>query len=365
MKILQSSNIYLGRSFTGTGYPGERLRSSIKSAFSRIIDLAREQSVDLVILAGDVFANNSVSQNLIDFFLSEVKRIEEIPVVMQPGAGDNYEKESFWALWKIFPPAKNLYVLTDPANSVARIPERSAAVYGFPTLGKDISWPHNIRKDAECKFHIAVVFDDLPPADGKSVPFKEKLALAPFDYLAIGGRNGFVNLVESGIKGAYSGSPLTLDSDWTGSGNVALVDLGQGPLKVEKIPQGDIVWKELDIPMETVANMDELKMRILEAAGENVMMKVSLSGLALLEAGVNFGHLKTELESNFLNIEFVDKTSVLPDNVSAIKVREKSILGQYLKIMIQKLNESTGAEKRELEESLKVGYALLSGREIW
>jgi hypothetical protein len=40
-------------------------------------------------------------------------------------------------------------------------------------------------------------------------------------------------------------------------------------------------------------------------------------------------------------------------------------MGQYLKVMVEKLNNSSGQDKEDLEESLKVGYSLLSGREPW
>jgi hypothetical protein len=94
-------------------------------------------------------------------------------------------------------------------------------------------------------------------------------------------------------------------------------------------------------------------------------LKIVLSGLALLEAGLNLDHLRDELEDQFLHLEFVDRTRVLPDTISEVKVQEKTILGQYLKVMVDKLNTSSAPQKGDLEESLKIGYTLLSGREIW
>lgn len=370
MRILQSSNIYLGRSFSGTAFHGEKLRTVIKSAFSRIIDLSREQSADLVILAGDTFANIDISQNLLNFFLQEIKRLEQTPVVIMPGVSDPYSKESFWEQWVVSSPAKNLYILTGGDRALVRVPELSAKIYGYPPSHVGIlgSWPMAMDKDADCSRHLAIIYGDVSAAgaandiDG-SINY-EKLASAPFDYIALGGRTSYASLIDSGVKAAYSGSPLALGRDWNDSGNVLVVELRDNSVTASRIPLNGVVWKEIEIPMESAANIDDLKTRLLEMSGDNVLLKVTLSGLALLEAGFNFGYLREQLESNFLDLEFADKTSVLPHNVSEIKVREKTILGQYLKVMVEKLNNSSGEAKKNLEESLKAGYSVLSGREF-
>lgn len=367
---MQSSNIYLGKSFLGTNFPGEKLRASIKAAFTKMIDLASEQSVDMVILAGDVFANVDVSQNLIDFFISEIKRIETVPVIIIPGASDGYSRESFWVQWQIFPPTKNLHVLA-AEDSTVNLEEKSAMIHGYAPFGdgRALHWPGNLDRDDKNKYHIAVVYGNVTTgssSEGTEYPINyEKLAKAPFDYLALGGRNGSARLIDSGVRAAYSGSPVMLHPDWSDSGQVLLVEVDGKSITANPIQVSDLSWKEIEIPMESITNIDDLKGRIMELAGENVLLKVTLTGLALLEAGLNTGQLQKDFEGHFMNIEFIDKSSVLPDNVSGIKVQEKTVLGQYLKLMIGKLNEASGDEKKNLEESLKIGYTLLSGREMW
>ena len=70
-------------------------------------------------------------------------------------------------------------------------------------------------------------------------------------------------------------------------------------------------------------------------------------------------------ENDFLQLTFDDYTSVLPKNVSEVKVHDKTMLGQYLKIMVNRINTAEDNEKAQLEESLKTGYSLLSGRAVW
>ncbi len=103
----------------------------------------------------------------------------------------------------------------------------------------------------------------------------------------------------------------------------------------------------------------------MEQAGPDVVLQVTLEGLALLEAGFNRDQLYKDLQGNFMHLEIIDRTQVLPDNISAVKVQEKTILGQYLKVMVDKMNNSDGSNRTDLEESLKVGYTLLTGKELW
>ena len=371
MKIIHSSAVHFGRSFKDPGMPGDKLRAGIKSIFSGIIDIANGESADLLILAGDTFDNLRVSQNLLNFFISEVKRLDKTRVMVLPGSHDQYEKGSFWEQWKILQPAENLYILANPEKPYVEIPEISAVVYGYSPARNDKPGDplERLKIIDGFDFHIAILYGHLisdPDQNQSEFPLSyEKLASIPFDYVALGGQPEFRSFVDVGLKAAYAGSPAALSPEWKDSGNILVVDLQKDSLNVEPRKVDGFVWKEAEISMETVANMEDLKNRIIETAGPNISLKVTLSGLALLEAGLNLGHLRSELEDQFLHLEFIDRTRVLPDTISEVKVQEKTILGQYLKVMVDKLNSVSGPHKSDLEESLKIGYTLLSGREIW
>ena len=111
MKIIQISNLYLGRYFENNWSAGNKLRAGIKTILTSAMDLVKEENADLVIFAGDIFDNLDLSQNLLDFFASEVTRLENIPVILAPGNRDSYDQGSFWDFWKVAPPAKNLHIL--------------------------------------------------------------------------------------------------------------------------------------------------------------------------------------------------------------------------------------------------------------
>jgi DNA repair exonuclease SbcCD nuclease subunit len=326
----------------------------------------------LVVFAGDTFDSIDVSQNLLDFYLSEISRLGKIPVFILPGEKDPYQKGSFWEEWEVAPPAENLHLLTNCERPYKEIPDLSLTVYGYPVL--ENMPPTNpfekLKKFGKSKYHIAVIYGDLTRENIKAkhhLAFQlEDLMAAGFTYAALGGQPNFKDFSGIGIKAAYSGTPENISGIHSdSSGQVLFVNVEEARVQVEPKLVGSLIWKEIQILMETVLNPEDLKQKITELSGPDVFLKVTMEGLALLEAGIDLKYLQGELQNNFLHLEFADHTRVLPENISEVKVQEKTLLGQYLKGMVDKLNKADDSGRGDLEESLKIGYTLLTGKELW
>lgn len=371
MKIIQTSNIYFGRRFRENPAAGNKLRAGIKSVFTEIIDTAKTEKADLVILAGDIFDNLDLSQSLLDSFAAEVARLEKTPVIIIPGNGDSYKSGTFWDYWKIKNPCPNLYLLAGKQPARHDFPDLSVSVYGVPIdLDRSASAQLElVKKNISLKHHIGVTClpigaGSLGP-DGRRAFDVRPFALFGMNYVAVGGVDDYTDYGGGDVKAASSGSPLSLSPNAGTSRGIIAVNI-EGPIvSVEFKKFKSFDWKTLKISMDSILNQDDLKNHIMEHAGKNTLLNVELTGLTLLEAGLNIEAVKGELEEHFLNLEFVDHTRVLPENVSEVKVHEKTVLGQYLKVMVDKLNDAQEPERERLEKSLKVGYSLLSGRGIW
>ena len=186
-----------------------------------------------------------------------------------------------------------------------------------------------------------------------------------FQYVAVCGGDDYKEYSGSKIKAVSSGSPLGLSDDHENTGGILRVDIENKSVSAMLKKIKGFEWKSAEIQMDTIHDIEDLKKKILEHAGQNILLKVNLTGLTLLDTGVNTEHLKHELEEQFLDLQFEDKTRVLPENISEVKVQEKTVLGQYLKVMVGKLNEASDDQREKYERSLKFGYTLLSGREVW
>jgi exonuclease SbcD len=377
MKIIQSSNVRLGAQFSGqapiiSGQPalGDKLRVAIKNAFVRLIDLTIEEKADLLILAGDTFENLDISQNLLKFFINQIQRLEKIPALVLPGGRDPYQKGSFWEEWQVISPAENLFLLADTEKPYIEIPDLSAAIYGYPIQPEtETENPaRKIKRFGRSQLHVGVIYGNLIGQVSDEIhihPFsREDLAVGGFDYIALGGQDGFFDFTSIGVSAAYSGSPEKLSFDSERSGQCLIVRIGDGAMEITPCQIGALSWKQSKISMETVASPEDLRQKIAELSGPDVILKVTLDGLALFESGLSVLQLYEEIKDSCLDLEFIDRTRVLPD-ISEVKVQEKTILGQYLKVMVEKLKTAEGDQRSGLEESLKTGYTLLTGKEVW
>ncbi len=377
MKIIHSSNVRLGAQFSGqapviSGQTalGDKLRVAVKNAFVKLIDLTIEEKADLLILAGDTFENLDVSENLLRFFISQIQRLENIPALVLPGGRDPYEKGSFWEEWQVISPAQNLFLLADTEKPYVEIENLSTTIYGYPIQpDSDMENPaRKIKRYGRSQLHIGVIYGNLTgqaPEGKDKYPFsREDLAACGLEYVALGGKDGMFDFTSLGVSAAYSGAPEKLSFESEKSGHCLIVNIGNGSLEITPCQISALIWKESKISMETVAGPEDLRREITELSGPDVILKVTLDGLALFESGLSILQLYEELKDGCLSLEFVDRIKVLPD-ISEVKVQEKTILGQYLKVMVEKLKTAEGDERLELEESLKTGYTLLTGKEVW
>ena len=362
MKIIHTSDIRLGRRFNGLKLAGDRLRAGLKTTFSRIVDFASGQRADLLIVSGNLFDNLDISNNLQGFVAREIERLENIPVVILPGSNDHYTDGSFWKTWGRSPTLKNLHVLANHRDSFVRLTDPDCEIYGllFNPENDSIDIP---SRQAGPKAGCTIAAFCGPVSAMTAALKKSQLA---FDYLAAGGQQTFQNLTTTGLKAAYSGSPEIQGFGDGDCGYIAIVEAGSGQnpiIKKEKI--GSLVWKTEELPAKEILNNDDLTKKIKALAGPEVLLKVKLSGLALFEASLEPNAVQRQLESEFLYLDIVDDMKVLPENISEVKVSEKTILGQYIKVMAADLHGAGDIEKARLEKSLKIGYALLQGREPW
>jgi len=236
-------------------------------------------------------------------------------------------------------------------------------VYGLFSLTNEKPGEFNLpeKSEADQNCHIGVMCE--PPETAGALL---KKANFEFDYVALGGDFSFNDLTATGINAAYCGSPEKLDFGQIEAGNFAVVEIdSQKQLTITKNQVGQISWRSEEIKAKDVISNDDLIERLKLIADPNMLLRVTLTGLALFEAELSPSFVENALKSDFLYLEIVDEMKVLPENVSEVKVSEKTLLGQYIKVMAKEIGEADDTQKQRLEKSLKIGYALLQGKEIW
>ncbi len=98
MKFLHAADIHLDSPLKGLeqyeGAPVEAIRLAARHALTNLVDLALDEEVDFVLIAGDLYDGDWKDHNTGLFFVSQVSRLREadIPVVMIAGNHDAASK---------------------------------------------------------------------------------------------------------------------------------------------------------------------------------------------------------------------------------------------------------------------------------
>jgi DNA repair exonuclease SbcCD nuclease subunit len=195
------------------------------------------------------------------------------------------------------------------------------------------------------------------------------------DYLALGHWHSFRQDRFGGVVACYPGSPEFVSVDQRGAGQVALVTIGRdGTVSVEPRQVGVRRLDELEVALDTLNSPAQVAEAIRAKADPNLVLQVTLTGLCAFDFEIDLEKLAEELESDFFHLRLRDKSHPRLDDVAIAELPETTVAGKFARIMrerIEKVEEAAASgdgnaadEKVVYEEALKLGVALLEGKQV-
>jgi len=131
IRFLHAADVHLDSPMRGLaryeGAPAQRLRVATRDAFSALVDLAIEEQVSFVIIAGDLYDGSQFNVNTGLFFCREMGRLGRagIPAYIVHG---NHDAES--QITRKLPWPKNVHVFSQRKAETLRIAELNVALHG-------------------------------------------------------------------------------------------------------------------------------------------------------------------------------------------------------------------------------------------
>jgi exonuclease SbcD len=367
LKFLHTADIHLGTKFSGLGEKGEKARENLKLTFKRIIDLALERKVDLLLISGDLFDSNLVSKEASEFVLEEFLRLNDIPVCILPGTHDFYDNSSIYKNWEEKGVPSNIFLFTNKEKPYHVFEKLNLAVYGIP-LGSNRSKEKqlsSLKKLENLSYHIALAHGSYQ-IPGKSAEddfpiSNEEMENSGFDYIALGHWHSFLDVSSTKTKAFYPGSPEQLRFGQKDCGNVLLVEMEKEKVKVEKIKVNRLEWKELELSLERFKTEKELVQEIEKYQKERSLLKLRFAGMNSVENKLDLEKVVRKLKSNFFYLTYDDKTILPEKEILEKKLPLNTVSGQFVKLMKEKIEKAPPEGKKIEEEVLNLGYALLKG----
>jgi len=362
LRILHISDLHLGAKFLWLGDKGPEQRKALQNAFERAASLARQEDVDIFLIAGDLFDSNSVSKSILTKASEVLKELLDagVRVFISPGthdpagAGSVYER----------PPLSNLsglHVFKTEYMQEVRLPELDCSIYGHANRRPfENKYPLSgfCAKD-ESRWKIGVIHAgfDVAYENEEYVVRSEDVVSCGLDYLALGHYHSHSNRTCGKTVVYYAGSPEILKMQKGERGCALLVELEDG-VKVRALDVSEKEYEEVTLDAEMIKSPSDVLNLVLPLSNPSKILKISIEGMKTLEFP-DFEAILEELSEKFYFVSVNDGSC---DEISIERIKdypEDSAIGAYLKVLEERLARASEDERSEILEAMRLGVSLL------
>jgi DNA repair exonuclease SbcCD nuclease subunit len=274
MKFIHAADLHVDSPLRGLdgyeGAPVQRLRGATRLALGALVDLAIEQQVDFVILAGDIYDGNWTDFRTGLFFREQMLRLtrEKILVYIVKG---NHDAES--QITKQLPPVDGVHVFKSTAAETFTIDELGVALHGrsFPNRAVPDDLAEHYPPARPGMFNIGVLHTSLTGRaghDNYAPTSVDVLCAKGYDYFALGHVHAREVVREADPRIVYPGNLQGRHAKETGPKGCELVTVSAGAITSAEFVALDVVrWHQLVLDVAGLADVNALRQRFMTEAG--------------------------------------------------------------------------------------------------
>ena len=367
IRLLHIADVHLGKTFKQLGRRGAEQRRALQAALARAVDLAIEQGVVAVLIAGDLFDTPRASDTLIRFVGQQLQKLDTAGIATFLIAGNHdigphgrvgpaAELAGAGGRVRLVGSEPEIHTLSEhDLTIVAR-----SALPGQPRSPL-LGWP----AFRPSRFVVGVAHGSTFRAgqvEGPHVIHPQAIKDLRLDYLALGDWHSAFEVLPPPTTAWYAGAPEWLGFDQPGSGQVLLVELDTpGAARVTPVPIGQrrAVRREFDAGQVDDAG---LRTALTEAADPALVFEAVLTGLMPLHRTINVEGIEQEFAERFFRLRITNKSRVWLDQAQLEVFPPQTVLGRFVRLMRDRIAAAPDAERPVLEEALQIGAAVVSGR---
>lgn len=273
MKFIHAADLHVDSPLRGLdNYPGapvERLRGATRQALIALVDLALEQQVAFVLLAGDIYDGNWADFRTGLFFREQMRRLtrQGIQVYMVKG---NHDAES--QISRQLPPLAGLHVFSARKAETFELAEQQVALHGrsFPNQAVPEDLLPGYPAARAGWFNIGLLHTSLNGREGHDTyaPTSVEAMLAKgYDYFALGHVHEREVVREAAPRIVYPGNLQGRHARETGAKGCELVTVNGGVIESSVAVELDAVrWHRLHLDVSAMQNLEDLRRHFLTSA---------------------------------------------------------------------------------------------------
>lgn len=322
MKIIHVSDVHFDIPFkrlSDRESLGKERRLEQREAFRSLIDFSKENNVDVILIAGDLFEQEYIRESTIEYLNNLFKEIPEKKIFITPGNHDPKLKNSYYTIydWN-----ENVHIFSEKLE-VVHLNEADIYGYGFNNFEMNNFNEQNIKIQNPEKNNIFISHGDIYKTSENYNPMDINELKNKFDYIAL----GHIHKRDE----YYSGSLISLGFDEPGEHGFYYIELeNKKIIKKEfiKADKRELIKKEINI--SDINSEEELIEKINSINTENNLYEIYLIGKRNFKIEINLNLLQKNIIKIKNNTELEIKNK-LSEN-------ENTLHGIFVKNLKQKLN---------------------------
>jgi len=326
--LLHLADVHLGARHADMGEAAVKQRERQLAAFRRAIDLGLEKGVDAVLVCGDLFDSNAQPRRSVEVAAADLRRLTDagIRVVIIPGTHDAYDSHSIYRAFDLpalagLPAGSDRLTVLTPERPELLLRDLDLIVYGrvFATKRAPRS-PldgFHVADDERATWKVGMIHGSrfIPgKVERDDVIFSDaEVAASGLDYLALGHWHSFSSGRAGPTTWAYPGAPEPVAVDQDGAGDVCLVRLSEGAIdgsrvSLERVRVGQTIFRALEVDAGGLAGQEDLVRRIADIADPDLVLSVSVSGIAPDGLELQVDEVERSLAPSFLHLRVRDRS---------------------------------------------------------
>lgn len=371
-RFLHTADWQLGKQFGQVaGDSSAFLRSQREKTVKRIAEIAAANKVDAVLVAGDSFESNTVSDEAIWGFFDALNHFSG-PWIILPGNHDPAIVESVWArIGRLGIPGNLVLALTpEPIflcdGQVTILPAPLVRRHEACDLTEPWNWVESPAHVVRIGLAHGSVENHLPDGARANNPISAtRDREARMDYIALGDWHGTREITG---KMWYSGTPEPDSFRENDPGNVLLVEIeapGSNP-QIEKVHTAKYTWHDVAVSVLNSEDLEALEAKLFSftETPERSAVSLAISGALDLSSQAALDRLLSKWRSRFLWLR-EDLTALIcrPTEEDLDQIDVGGFVRSALNELRTLANTNLPSRAEIAQDAMAILYELHTGRE--
>ncbi len=244
LRVLHTADVHLDGDGYGNAAHQAAHRERGRRVWSRIVDRALVDQVDLLLIAGDLFDHNRASDETVAFVRSELARLRQ-PVVILPGNHDALYANAIYDRHDFTAGARHVHVIRRLEGETIDLPELDVVVWGrameqhVPEFQPLAHIPGRDGRRWCLAMAHGFFYPERQRPERSSPIFADEIRDTGWDYVALGHHHVRTDVSQERVTAHYPGAPMLEWGDGDPDGTVLRIDLSpEDGVRVEPRPLG-------------------------------------------------------------------------------------------------------------------------------